>query len=210
MGMPSRPSAGRCIRHCAADQGHPAHTIMRITVAPVSVMATAIAGGNPPGPRLVSRMRPTIAAMAYSRVIATHVLGLISYPASSSALTTASACLIAKRASTLRPLSLACSARALAITVRIAAVEYQWPWASHNVRLPRLTRAKAILPDVNRNRDYRCERGIGGERGPAMGAKLRQLPFRVTPPTKRTRERSGPQPRRPRQRDRRQGRAQHP
>jgi hypothetical protein len=69
-------------------------------------------------------MRPTIAAMAYSRVIATHVLGLISYPARSSALTTASACLICligSRASTLRPLSLACSARALAITARMAA-----------------------------------------------------------------------------------------
>jgi len=43
------------------------------------LLATAIAGGNPPGPRLVSRMRPPIAAMAYSRVIATHVLGLISF-----------------------------------------------------------------------------------------------------------------------------------
>jgi hypothetical protein len=43
---------------------------MRITIAPVNVTARAIAGGNPPIPRLVTRMRPTIAAIMYWRVIA--------------------------------------------------------------------------------------------------------------------------------------------
>jgi hypothetical protein len=43
---------------------------MRITVAPMSVMARAIAAGNQPIPRLVTMMSPTIAAMIYWRVIA--------------------------------------------------------------------------------------------------------------------------------------------
>jgi len=60
-------SAGSCIRHYAADNGHAARTI---TVAPVSVMTSAIAGGKP-----VTRMRPTIAAPAKRRALLVNAAG---------------------------------------------------------------------------------------------------------------------------------------